>query len=936
MQLCHISTSIHFYVYVTSLFSRKYECRSRNHVSFRWDQLLILSHRKHILSKLLQFGSNVFRYNSAGLFNVSITALNDVSRQTTLTDVIVQPELTSLTLNVQNPDQEFTGDVIISITSEVTYEDVNVQWNFGDMTQSNDLYPLLGPNTRNEKHHLYNCGVFTVTANVSNLVSWVSLSKTVIAEEAITGVTINAPNTVILSGEYFEFVVRTATGSNVTMHLDYGDGRQSSFVKHNLLRGSTESAFQILYESPGTYVVPVTVSNQFSTVIKTVGPVYVQNLVRNLRMSVSPVTKSPPSKVAVAVEYISTTSPAPPTDVTCFVLVNETWNNANFKSELRETQQLQIQVQTSRTAFGLVDIYVNCSNRLSSQDFFEQTFIQAVVENLEIKVDKRFAKIGDTVNFEFIIGKASYLNYTYSFYTGHNRTGRYFLDLVEHKTISDSHIYQSPGEYDVTFYVQNGVSRSEAEMTLWVLEEISGLEIERYYEQSETVNNYGHGENVNIFPVQRPVIFNVSTQSGNNLRYKFDFGDNITNIIDTSYIEHSYKNDGIYDVIVTVYNEIYNLTETLSIDMHEIILPLRLSNNGPQKSYKTMEFTLELAYSGTSPCFLWEIEGYSERTLYGDSICPSKMDSMNGVQYINASRSNVHTHSHMFTTEGLFSVTVKMFNEVSNTTISNSAIVSGISCFYPDVHFIGGRQTFDRPMKKLVSDLIVLESIAIINCESSSVPVYEWQIHKVIEGNTYLDEILEPSDIALAEIDKLKIYFTPGRLSPGLYKVTINVSMEGIRGLYTEDYSYLKISQSPLVVQIKGGSARSVSYGSDIIIDGMTYSSDPDVKNGSKSHLRFEWWCRHENETFSESTDHDVIIPSVEDVVNGSLTGSGCFGTGNGRLAETSGIFRFSSLLLKPGSVNIFKLVVQDSTRSASFEQAVHVIEGDAPQIYIR
>ena len=868
-------------------------------------------------------------------YTFTVTASNKVSTSTQSMTILVQPELTSLTMSISKNDPDFSGNVAVVIRSATYYEDVDVYWNFGDDVKDTSHFEQINTNTPILRDHLYNCGEFAVSINMSNLVSWVVFTDIVVSEEEISGFNVSTVSTVASFGQNVLMTVRTDKGSNLTILLNYGDGTENVIHKNNFQRGATESVLQVRYNDTGRYFVNVFIYNRFSSANTTIGPVYIQNPVRNLKFSVSPVTQSPPSVVMVMVEYILDS--LAPTHVTCKVKVNDEFQNATHTIELSKHQPLSVNVNTSDNVFGLVNIHAYCSNLLSRQDSYDQTFIQAVVQDLKIIADNLFTQIGGTIKFDFFIGKASYVNYTYSFGEGHTKTGQFRENLIEHRIITESYNYSNPGEYLVVFIVQNGVSKSEVTKSVWVLEAVTGLEMSRYYDQSVTTKNYGHGIHKNIFPVQRPVIFTTRVNSGNNLRYRWTFGDNVTKTTLDSLIQHSYQYEGFYTVTMEVFNDLYSTSESMTVEMHGIILPLRLTSNGPLKSYKDMEFTLVLAYPGTQPCFLWNIEGYSEKYLYGDESCQHRLQSMEGVSYVASNRSDTHKFSHVFTDEGLFLVSVMMFNEVSNLSISTSAVVSGISCFYPTVHFIGGKQTFDRPMKKLVSDWVVLEATALVNCESSVGPTYQWQIHKVVQGDTYLDQTLVPFDINIASVDKLEIYFTPGTLDPGLYKVTINVSMEGIAGLYTEGFSYLEVSKSPLVAEIKGGSARSVAYNKLLFMDGLTYSKDPGIKNDTKDHLRFEWWCRLKDEAFMESLTELIQIPTIEDVVNRSSNGEGCFGTGTGRLNVSEGQFEFSSAILSPESANVFRLFVRDgSSREAMYEQTVHVVEGDAPQIYIR
>ena len=124
---------------------------------------------------------------------------------------------------------------------------------------------------------------------------------------------------------------------------------------------------------------------------------------------------------------------------------------------------------------------------------------------------------------------------------------------------------------------------------------------------------------------------------------------------------------------------------------------------------------------------------------------------------------------------------------------------------------------------------------------------------------------------------------------------------------------------------------RCVSYNSNLRLDGLSGSYDPD---GSKN-LTYEWWCRQEHESFNYLTDKtELEVPSSEYNYNSPGSG-GCFGTGIGRLPYREGLIELSTVLLEPNSGNIFLLIVSEGSRQARFEQTVHVVEGDPPAIQI-
>lgn len=886
----------------------------------------LIQHFLHVLYNV----SFDFRYTSQADYTLAVTVSNKVSIVTVSTIVIVQHTLTSLTLDVIQLNPDFSGEVLFEVNTDQSCDNILFQWSFGDGSDSYNIEETFEDKV--SLVHTYNVGTFEMLVNVSNFVSFLTLNKLIISEEIITGVDIQVDTFVIKPGEYLDFNVFAKTGSNIVLDMNYGNGDYDVISKNNNKRGSTDSFVQKVLNTPGEVTVHVKLSNSISEWVDTIGPVYIQYPVRRIKVIVGLIIPSVPNQVSMEIAYELNDSP--PTAVTCEVVVDNDWSALEYVPELSRNNPLLVQVLTGAGIYGWIDVKVNCSNKLSYKYIETGTYIQAAVADIEIRADKSFTEIGGSVNFTFHIGIGSNVEYAYWFGLGQNYTGSLSSTLITDKVIEDSFNYGLPGVYQVTFIVWNGVSAAVVHKTIWVLDEITGLSVTRFYEQSSiyTMLNYGHGKEKNIFPVQRPVVFKVNVASGNSVSYGWNFGDGNVTTVEQDTIDHSFKAEGVYTISVTAFNHLYSETMSVVIDMYEIVLPLKLSNSGPMKSYKNMEFALSLAHSGTEACHTWDFGDGSPVVIMGYEICTIQK-SPDSVSVI-IERSSIVNYTHMYTEEGLYTVSVTTANEVSSATISSYAIVSGISCYYPVVSINGGRQMIEIPIKKLVSDWIILDSIAVINCETTSGPVYKWNIQKVLEGDTYLDYILEPYDIDIALVDKLKVYFKPRTLEVGMYKVSLNVSMIDIPGLYTEEYTYLKVAASPLVAEVKEGSTRLVGFDKTLVLDGLTGSRDPDSKMDSKSHLQFEWWCRRQDESFAESLADDIKIAPV-DLLNITGDKKGCFGTGIGRLPFTSGMVELSSMLLGPNTVNVFKLVVKDGSRQAVFEQVVHVVEGDPPQIYI-
>lgn len=166
-------------------------------------------------------------------------------------------------------------------------------------------------------------------------------------------------------------------------------------------------------------------------------------------------------------------------------------------------------------------------------------------------------------------------------------------------------------------------------------------------------------------------------------------------------------------------------------------------------------------------------------------------------------------------------------------------------------------------------------------------------------------------------------------------RVSLNVSMRGIPGLFHSDLTYFRIDPSPLVTHIRGGNARSVGYDKTFVLDAASDSYDPDIRDrNDKKDFTFEWFCRRQGEALPADPPL-VSMPTNSSRMNFTKIG-GCFGTGAGRLrSDQSGILWVDSFFLMYQSVNVFTVWVKKGDRLAVYEQAVTVVEGDPPDLKI-
>ncbi|XP_021359195.1 uncharacterized protein LOC110454143 [Mizuhopecten yessoensis] len=879
------------------------------------------------------------RYSSAGNYTVDISARNTPSHHTVSQHVFIQDGISNLLLTCKERNLSYPGDIDFVITSKslISFADLHMRFMFGD---GETLYEYVGYAQYDSLftfRHTFNPGVYQTTLNISNMVSFLITKKMFIIEEPISGLSVSSSKYVLARGTEIVISLRTLTGSNITFHVDFGNNESTSLSLNNIRRGPSSVHLPFTYTDVGTYNVTVIAHNTNSSKTAVSDLIFVQNPVIDVVLKVSnPLILSPPGDIYAELSYVGDKDP--PSHVLCMILLNNTYSSSVY-IELMDNANPSYLNSSWDTAesVGDVELFVNCSNKLNAALIINWISIQRKIEGLSINVNKLYIPVNGQIDFDFFIGVASHAKYEISFKDGHVVSGALDQDIFFNRQISLTHTFRQKGIYAVTFIVRNAVWTASVDIDIWVLTEVKGLAFVRYYAMSDKfdLSNYGHGDKSNIFPLERDLILNASVSSGNHLTFSWNFGDGVSLATYDEVMRRKFISPGTYNVTLNASNPLFSASENAVITFQHIVLMQHITNDGPSDAFELITFELELARPGTDSCFIWYMGDDSQETIYGESECED-VARTNKYYYINWSPTGVLQHSHMYRTNGTFIVNVTGFNEVSTQTVTDLAIITGISCFYPKVNIEGGGQQIDLPVHHHKSKRIILQSTAEINCNSSKEVSYEWNIYKIDEGKTYLDYIFQEYPIHLVATDHFRILLPPSTFLAGQYKIVLNVSMFEIHGLSSVHFTYLNITDTPLSLRFVGGIMRSVGFNTEFVIDALSNTYDPDVLDtANKTGLTFTWRCRLSHETFPDDSLAYVEIPTTEQRQN-MTWGQGCFGTGIGNLNWTAGILPLNSFLLQPRTENVFEVVVQKRDRASTAQQTLVVIDGKPKQLNIK
>lgn len=878
-----------------------------------------------------------YRYNNEGNYTITVNASNDISYIVTDTDIKVQGVIGNCSLKKTVLDHNYSGNIKFDILAVHNYSNVHIDMQFGDGTSLYKFLPTMNDTSWLTLYHYYPVGTFEIKVNISNFVSNQYIAGEVMTEETITGLDVWASNYAVKPNDEVTLNIQTENGSNLLLNIKLNNIDFVNTSIANSFRGPTTHFHSLRVTNVGIYNISIIASNSISSQIVFLDKeIFVENLIQGLVVSTAHVISNPPGEIPMKIQYLNSIDA--PSHLNCSTTISNL-SIHNFYIAQMTIGKIEYISATwvNQNYIGGVQIDIQCTNKLSVLTFSTSTSLQQTISGISISADHDFVSTGGTIDFVFTIESGTKVSYTINFNDGISEQGNLIDKMLDNHQISKAHTFVQKGQYNIRFNVNNALSSLSDAKSIWVLERLEGLKVVRYFYLSDHSSDvsYGYGDDANIYPTERDITFDTTVVSGNNINYAWDFGNGDTLTTAEATISYKYKLDGEYTVIVNASNQLSFVVNSFVIRLYQTVLMSTLTNNGPTNAFEKITFSLQLSQPGTTSCYIWDVGDGSALTIYGEDNCQKTAESMN-YRYINWQLSPTLIHTHMYRVNATYTVNVVGSNEISSKSLSSVAIISGISCFYPVVHIVGGGLSIDEPEKIQKSEWINLQSYAEVNCKVSQNVSYRWNIYKISQGDTYQDYTFQEYVLRNnVKLDHFNLLFPPRSFENGHYRISLNVSMTEIYGLSSEDFTYLNITPTPLHVKINGGNARVVGYNNILIMNAADDTYDPDIDNrNNKTGMLFIWRCRQASEKY-DSTMPDIDIPEWSTYINMTRQ-DGCFGTGIGILPMNTPLFQVSTLYFEPQSENVFELEVIKDSRSSTYRQVVYIVEGDPPTLTIK
>ena len=714
-------------------------------------------------------------YNIPGNYTVGVTASNGISNKFASKMITVQEKLDNIDLQFDDivGFPPGTVDFELSLNSQFDMTNIIVDWLFGNGKSSDEYIEVLPKNGAHQKQYQYyinDIGPKEFAVTVSNAVSSVVRNGSFTLQQVIRDVKVEILSDQVLStDEMFFILVSVTKGTDLNFDVLFGDGNEYNTFKtnyDNVKEGKIHTLnISHSYNAPGYYSIHVKVYNNISEhVYDHSRLINVQQFVRDLTIETFGIVGTPGDVAKFRVKYEGPEDEYP-TEVTCKLHINNVFSSKATIDSFSETPQKDIDfILTDIYNTGYLPVKLNCSNDLNYQVLNTSVQVQRKVDSVVIFPNKVNIAVNDTVVFDIVISAGENVTMNINYGDGSEEDVISIPGLFNRdKAFQFIHIYRLPGFFIPTVLIVNLVSRILRSLETNVFEAITGVELKRYYRLSDinTERSFGEGDNENIFPKERDVIFETTYKTGNGLSFFWDFGDNNQVTSKEKDISHRYVHDGNFSIALNISNAIFSVVKHVKIEIYETVQMYLLENNGPKKALEKMSFQLYIGRPGTFSCYSWDMGDNTEPHIYGGSSCQQYTN--NSEKYTDwnpvSSQETTMVHSHVYKSEENFAVKITGFNLISTAIQEGTAVVAGINCYYPEVNIRGLGQNPDRPVEYFRSDRIPFESVIVVNCPASSEATAAWTLQKVLPGQSYYDVVLEDFPLGGITLNNFQVNF---------------------------------------------------------------------------------------------------------------------------------------------------------------------------------
>ncbi|XP_077979376.1 polycystin-1-like [Glandiceps talaboti] len=846
------------------------------------DILYVTTGNENVFNASVQFGSDViftwnfgidnamgasvsFVYSSTGVYDLTLTASNQVSSENRTFQVHALDPITGLSIDIHGSDVISEGESI-NITATITQgNEVTFSWQVCSPCTS----PVLTTDN-NYVHQLTKTGVYTVKLTASNNISTspsVETSVTVLGD--IEGLKIYSD---LVEGLYA--VTDSVYPYNFTANVTSGVVQSYHWsVKHygSELHTSDNQDMSYTFNIVGQHKIGVLAANVINDKTDFI-IAEAMEVVTGFGIS----SNASGSIVAVGEPIL-------------YEATYDTGTNLTFQWQFDYdgfVTDVPYTVYTWKNP-GSFMVFVAFINKVSSETAYTHQIVQELITGITIVLDTStgyYVAIDQTVA------------YTANTTTGSNMVYEWtFPDTYYTRTVS--HTFTSLGVFQVSVKATNDLNSDETMEDITVEEPVTGLQL---------------GTVVDTVATGTEIEFTATIVSGSSVIYIWSVSTDPGSPVEKFHgnFNYTFTTVGVHTVSVTAKNGLGSETDSVDITVQEIITGLEIIDccNTVYASNEEITFEAKVA-TGSDVLYVWEVDNtemkgqqikvtftwtgqhtikllasnllsnetitdqvtVQERiqnlrietsgieTLYSDYDVTFTLhvDSGNSILYtmdygdlsgLQHSTHNVFIHS--FKAPRTYQVNAHANNSLGVISAKTNVTIQLLLCSEPKLLLIG---PYNRQVRR--SNDIYIEYDINLNWCLKYTTVYEWKVFETMNCSLRYD--MEPISLpAYVNTGVPLLHLRGHTLEYGEYCLEFSAKFEDTP-LISVDSLRLSILSSPLVAVISGGRIRTTSVQDTLVLD-ASESYDPDLPADEQTSLDYEWTCTgspSSSGTGTESTD---------------------------------------------------------------------------------
>ena len=670
------------------------------------------------------------QYKKYGEFNISVTAENSQSLlQTQITNTITveKPntllEIRGLSVSCQATTLGNVSEIVITYQYGFLF---HCDINFGDSkteTYSDERLP------RPLMHTYSTLGSFHVVVKCENSLGKHTVRTLAHVEEILTGVKFKTSNGLIKK-EFGQPVVvewswSTGTNVNQTVTLDrYGVLKSQKSDK----TGSV-TLDRTLCPIPGDYSIHIMLFNFVSSPQTLNAQVTFLEGISGLAVRFNPVVRTGfPTPFYVSVDS--------------GLDVNVNWIFGDGKSHTSLIKGHGNQKYTTSHVYSTqaeFEVEVEVSNQNSRISEKRKITVIAPVQGFSFDQANTVTWPENEIDFRFNrkSGLPSLLNASYYIDYGDGERSENIAIGPSKTQFNKTRSYSKPGCYKAMLVIWNLVSRVVLFAPIEVIEAITKAQLKAFHSKySAHPGTAGRGLAGKTFPLEYPVSFAVTTDTGSCLRYDWSYGySKPLRNVSSDVTSHAYPLPGSYDMEVNIYNSLGEQNLRLSIVLQYSVMGLYLTSSGHGKPGENLTLVVFCLSMGTNSQFVLDSgEGYNITIGNSQNNTFAKAEKRFIDQNINLpfdpSDYYAIAYRHVYSSEGVFEAQVWGWNNASQQSARTSVVITKKSVPVLLVRLIGGKKSLLNITSQLYGKGFTLSTqVEILSNERHSVK-FKWRVFK--------------------------------------------------------------------------------------------------------------------------------------------------------------------------------------------------------------